>query len=466
MTKIRGRVKELWLDFLYDIAGGFLQAVALHCFIDSIDIAPGGATGLAILLNRFTSLPIGILTFAVNVPLLIAAWIYLGKGRTIKTLKTVAVLTVILDFIITPYVPVYTGDKMVSCIFGGVLMGASLAMVFMRGSTTGGGDIAAKLLQKYRPHMQTGTAVMLTDMVIIGASMVVFGNIESGLYGLINMVVSTYVIDIMLYGMNKSTMVTVMSPKVQEIGDQLMEHLGRGCTFFKSRGGYAKVEGETLICVVDRKQFYKAKKDIYGIERGCVCDRFRGQRGVWRRLSGFRLGSIKVWKKRKTADGQDFYTRTARFYIRYFYLKPTGYRGLRLRRWQPDPWRPTAHRSCRRQPRSFLTPLRRLGSGPPGSFRPPGPWSLRPGARFRLHRGQRPEAASCPPFSHRRGSRWHQSGGFRRRRDIRRYGSGEGLRRGSRGFPYCMDAGGKESLGVADAHLADAGSDAAYGRFK
>lgn len=96
MTKIRGRVKELWLDFLYDIAGGFLQAVALHCFIDSIDIAPGGATGLAILLNRFTSLPIGILTFAVNVPLLIAAWIYLGKGRTIKTLKTVAVLTVIL----------------------------------------------------------------------------------------------------------------------------------------------------------------------------------------------------------------------------------------------------------------------------------------------------------------------------------------------------------------------------------
>ena len=266
MTKIRGRVKELWLDFLYDIAGGFLQAVALHCFIDSIDIAPGGATGLAILLNRFTSLPIGILTFAVNVPLLIAAWIYLGKGRTIKTLKTVAVLTVILDFIITPYVPVYTGDKMVSCIFGGVLMGASLAMVFMRGSTTGGGDIAAKLLQKYRPHMQKGTAVMLTDMVIIGASMVVFGNIESGLYGLINMVVSTYVIDIMLYGMNKSTMVTVMSPKVQEIGDQLMEHLGRGCTFFKSRGGYAKVEGETLICVVDRKQFYKAKKIIYGID--------------------------------------------------------------------------------------------------------------------------------------------------------------------------------------------------------
>ena len=260
---MRKVVKEFSLDLLSDVTGGFLQAIGLHCFIDSIDIAPGGATGMAILINRLIGLPIGILTFLIKIPLLAASWIWLGKSRTLKTLKTVFILTVILDFVITPYVPIYTGDKMVSCIFGGVLVGASLAVVFMRGSTTGGGDIAAKLLQKFRPHMQTGTAVMLTDLVIIGASMIVFGNIESGLYGLINMVVSTYVIDVILYGLNKSTMITVMSPKVEEIAEELMEHLGRGCTFFKSRGAYAKVDGETLICVIDRKQFYKAKKIVY-----------------------------------------------------------------------------------------------------------------------------------------------------------------------------------------------------------
>lgn len=267
MTDRNVKWKEFWLDLLYDIAGGILQAIAIHCFINSIDIAPGGATGMAILINRFTSLPIGTLTLIINVPLLIAAWVCLGKKRTIKTLKTVFILNLILDFVVTPYVPVYVGDKMVSCLFGGVLMGASLAVVFMRGSTTGGGDIVAKLLQKYRPHIQTGTAIMLTDLVIIAASMAVFGNIESGLYGLINMVVSTYVIDIILYGMNKSTMVTVMSPRVGEISELLMEQLGRGCTFFKSRGAYSKTEGETLICVVDRKQFYKAKKIIYSIDR-------------------------------------------------------------------------------------------------------------------------------------------------------------------------------------------------------
>ena len=168
---MRKVVKEFSLDLLSDVTGGFLQAIGLHCFIDSIDIAPGGATGMAILINRLIGLPIGILTFLINIPLLAASWIWLGKSRTLKTLKTVFILTVILDFVITPYVPIYTGDKMVSCIFGGVLVGASLAVVFMRGSTTGGGDIAAKLLQKFRPHMQTGTAVMLTDLVIIGASM-------------------------------------------------------------------------------------------------------------------------------------------------------------------------------------------------------------------------------------------------------------------------------------------------------
>lgn len=266
MTERIGKAREFWLDLLYDVVGGILQAVALHCFIDSIDIAPGGATGMAILVNRFTNLPIGTLTFLINIPLLAASWIWLGKARTLKTLKTVFILTVILDFVVTPYVPIYVGDKMVSCLFGGVLMGASLAVVFMRGSTTGGGDIAAKLLQKFRPHMQTGTAVMLTDMVIIVASMVVFQNIESGLYGLINMVVSTYVIDVILYGLNKSTMMTVMSPKAPEIADQLMDHLGRGCTLLKSRGAYSKAEGETLISVVDRKQFYRAKKIVYGID--------------------------------------------------------------------------------------------------------------------------------------------------------------------------------------------------------
>ncbi|MCI8511065.1 MAG: YitT family protein [Lachnospiraceae bacterium] len=268
MNSKRLRPRELALDLLYDIAGGLLQAVGLHCFIDSIDVAPGGAAGLAILLNRFTGLPIGTLTLFINIPLFIAAWTLLGKERTLKTMKTVIILTTILDVVITPHVPVYAGDKMLSCIFGGILVGTSIALIFMRGSTTGGGDIAAKLLQKSRPHLQTGSAIMCIDLVIIASSMLVFKNIESGLYGLITMTVSTHVIDLILYGLNKSTMLTIISPRSAEIAASLMAHVERGCTFIKSRGAYSNTSGETVICVVDKKQFYKAKKLIYGIDPG------------------------------------------------------------------------------------------------------------------------------------------------------------------------------------------------------
>lgn len=114
--------------------------------------------------------------------------------------------------------------------------------------------------------MQTGKAIMATDLVIILLSMVVFQNIESGLYGLINMVVGTYVIDVILYGMNKSTMITVITEKPKEIADELMDELERGCTFLKSEGAYRKEDGKTVICVLDRKQFYKAKKIVYDID--------------------------------------------------------------------------------------------------------------------------------------------------------------------------------------------------------
>jgi len=259
-------LKELSLDILFDIIAGFLQAIGLHCFINSIDIAPGGATGLAIIFNRLTGLPIGTLNFMINVPLLIASWIWLGKSMTLKTFKTVAIISFIIDVIVTPYVPIYVGDKIISCIAGAVLVGASLAVVFVRGSTTGGGDIMAKLLQKFRPHLPTNTAIMMTDFVIIGTSILVFRNIDAGLYGLLNMYLGSYIIELMLYGPNKSTMITVMSSHVEEIAEELMDFLERGCTYYKSEGAFSKREGKTLICVVDKKQFHKAKKIIYGID--------------------------------------------------------------------------------------------------------------------------------------------------------------------------------------------------------
>ena len=250
------------MDWSFDILGALIQAVGVWCFVEPCRIAPGGASGIALLLNDLIHIPVGTLTLLVNIPLLIASWMLLDRKMTVRTIRTVVIMTVCLDYVIAPIMSQYVGDRLISSAFGGILVGAGMALIFMRGSTTGGGDILAKLLQKRFPWMQTGYAIMVIDLVIISLSIPVFGGLEDALYGIISMVCTTQTIDALLYGMNKGTMVLIASRHNRQIADEIMATLGRGTTFFKSVGGYSRKEGETLMCIVDRKQFHAVKSII------------------------------------------------------------------------------------------------------------------------------------------------------------------------------------------------------------
>lgn len=266
MKLIKKKGKTLAVDLLYDFLGSILYGVGIHCFIEPCSIAPGGASGLAILLNQFINIPIGTWTLLINIPLLFLAYFHLGKKFTIKTLKTVLITTIVLDGFITPNFPQYIGDRLIGSAFGGIFLGLGLVLIFMRGSTTGGADIAGKLLQKRFPYMQIGHALNLIDFVVIALSVLVFRNIESALYGIISMVCTNQSIDMIIYGKDKGTMVTIISPKNEAIAEAVMDQLGRGATFLKSRGAYGKQETETLFCVVDKRQFYEVKGIIDEID--------------------------------------------------------------------------------------------------------------------------------------------------------------------------------------------------------
>lgn len=218
---------------------------------------------MALLVNYLTAVPVGVMTLVLNIPLLISSYLCLNRKMTWKTIQTVLIMSLVLDGLVTPLFPQYVGDKLLSSVFGGILAGVGMAMIFMRDSTTGGGDILAKLLQKRFPYMHTGYALMMTDAVVIAASVLVFGKLEAALYGMISMVATTQTIDALLYGMNKGAMVMIHSEKNREIAEEIMERLNRGTTLFKSVGGFSKKEGETLLCVIDRKQFYLVKEIAY-----------------------------------------------------------------------------------------------------------------------------------------------------------------------------------------------------------
>lgn len=253
---------SIFTGLAYDILGSLLQALGVWCFVEPCRIAPGGASGIALLINHLSGLSVGALTLVINIPLLAASYLVLDREMTRKTVGTVLVMTLFLDYIVAPVAPQYVGDRLISSAFGGILVGAGMSLVFMHGSTTGGGDILAKLLQKRFPYLHTGYAIMLIDFVVIGASVVVFGELEAALYGIISMVCTTQTIDAILYGMNKGTMVLVASDRNQEIAQEIMIRLGRGTTFLESQGGYSRQRRQTLMCVVDRKQFYLVREIV------------------------------------------------------------------------------------------------------------------------------------------------------------------------------------------------------------
>ena len=258
--------KKLMIDIIYDIVGSFFLAMGIHCFVEPANIAPGGVSGIAIMINFVTNLPIGILTFVINIPILILSYRYLGKSFTLKSTRTLIISTLILDFFVTPLFPIYEGDRLLGSVFGGILMGIGLAMVFLRGSTTAGGDILSYLLKLKFPFLPIGRALLVIDCIILVASMAVFRNIESGLFGLVSIYVCTKIIDSIIYGFERGSQVTIISKQVQAIKNRIMSEMDRGVTLLKGTGGYSNQDLEVMICVVRKYQFSQIKEIIKEID--------------------------------------------------------------------------------------------------------------------------------------------------------------------------------------------------------
>jgi len=255
--------RALAADIFFDIIGSFALAVGIFCFAEQADIAPGGMSGVAIMLKYLFDVPVGLMTFFLNIPLLILAWKYISRKFTVKTLKTLLFNTIILDYVVTPYFPQYAGDRMLSSIFGGIFMGVGLAFIFMRGSTTGGTDIVSHLMELRFPHVPIGTMLMIIDCAILSASVLVFGNLESGLFGVVALFCQTRVIDSVVYGLDKGRTVMIMSPRNREIAARIIDEMEHGATFLEGRGAYSGKEMEVLYVVVRVPEFHQLKQITY-----------------------------------------------------------------------------------------------------------------------------------------------------------------------------------------------------------
>lgn len=254
----RGRRKNLLLDLLVMAAGSALYAISVNMFTSPNQIAPGGVTGLAIIIQHLTRAPVGLMMFVLNIPLLLVGFRKLGRVFILKTLAATVIMSVFVDGL-APVLPEYTEDKLLASLFGGVLAGGGLVLVFLRGATTGGTDILARLIQRRWPYLSFGRLILLVDMAVVALSGLVFRSLDSVLYAAILIFVSTKVIDTVLYGTGNGKLMMVITTCGKEISDAVTSRMERGVTLVPARGGYTGGEKQVLLCAVRRNELYRLR---------------------------------------------------------------------------------------------------------------------------------------------------------------------------------------------------------------
>lgn len=259
----RGSSMEKWKpriqNFLMITLGCVMTGAGISLFLDPNQLAPGGATGISIILSHVTRLPTGTLLMCINIPLLIIGAWKLGGKFLLSTLYGTAVISLVTN-LLQAYGPV-TKDLFLATVSGAILNAVGMAMVLKAGATTGGTDIVARLLKLRYKHIKTSTLFLLMDSVIIAVSAVVFKRIDVALYAAVEAILFSKVFDYFVYGSDSARVVHIISDKPEDIAKRVLNELEIGVTYVKGEGAYTEKDKRILLCVA-RKQLYPKLKEI------------------------------------------------------------------------------------------------------------------------------------------------------------------------------------------------------------
>ena len=260
VTNLKNNAKEFFIDTLVFILASLVYSVALNCFLARNNILNGGFTGIATILNYLFEIPIGTTIFIMNAPLLAVSFKKLGARFVFRTFLVIAISSITIDLGVV--LPIYKNDLLLSAIFGGVLAGISLGMIFLRNATTGGVDIIAKLIKLKHPHITIGKSIFLLDAFVIVLGGIIYRNLESMLYAAVGIFVSVQVLDYIIYGLSRGSMILIISEESDKIRNMIINDIHRGVTILKAQGGYSGQDKNVLLCACYDNQTHKLIKKI------------------------------------------------------------------------------------------------------------------------------------------------------------------------------------------------------------
>ncbi|MGE5614789.1 MAG: YitT family protein [Bacillota bacterium] len=273
-----GKLAHVGNDYILIITGSIVAACSIDIFLVPHRLAPGGMSGIATVIYYLTGkiLPVGAIMLILNIPLFIFGFKFIGRKFIVRTIFSTILLSVGIDFI-KPYTgmltrqlefenPAGSPDYLLYAIFGGFFMGIGLGLVFRSGATTGGTDLAAKIVHHFNPGLSIGKTLLAFDTAVIFLAAVAFRSFLLALYSVIALYISSKIIDIMLEGINFAKAVYIISDRADDIAEDIMKELDRGVTALRGTGMYTGNEKKVLFCVLHRGQLTLLKSIVKGID--------------------------------------------------------------------------------------------------------------------------------------------------------------------------------------------------------
>lgn len=249
----RKQILNIAGDIIFFAAGGFLYSAAVMLFLSPNEISPGGLTGISTMLNHLFMLPVGLTVFVLNIPILIIGFLKFGGVFIIKTTAATVVISAMLDSV-EKILPALKIDPILAAVFGGILLGLGLSLFMLRGATTGGVDIIAKLINRRFPHLTVGRLMLLTDAVIVALTAFVYRNTESALYSVAALYASSQVMDMMLYGADKGKIIYIITKNAEDTAKAILSLVKRGVSLIDVTGAYTGAKRRMIMCTVRRNE--------------------------------------------------------------------------------------------------------------------------------------------------------------------------------------------------------------------
>ena len=253
-------IKRTIIDIGIYVTGSALFALSVSVFSTPNDIAPGGVSGIGIMLHALFHIPVGLVVLFVNIPLLIAAYLRISRAFSCRSAVAIVLSSVIMDTM-AAVLPPFVGDRLLAAIFGGLLQGVGVGMILLRGASTGGTEIAAYLLRLRWRHLSAGRLMMAVDAVIVAASAIVFGDVSAALYAAVQVFVCSVTVDRVLVGREEGRLVMIVTTEEAAVC-RAVAAIGRSATVVNAFGGYSGEGKSLLLCAVSRPQLPELKERI------------------------------------------------------------------------------------------------------------------------------------------------------------------------------------------------------------